>query len=61
MNNTQQKAPQRTERPESQPHGTTSDQIAEMESEGGQPAQAGQVGQVGKDKRSVPQPSAPKR
>src|SRR5665213_1729901 len=58
VNNNQQKTPQQPERPESQPHGTTSDQIAEMESEGRQPGQAGQVGQVGKPD---PQPPPAKR
>src|SRR5665213_3738674 len=61
VNNNQQKTPQQPERPESQPHGTTSDQIAEMESEGpgasaGQKGQAGQVGPVENDKKSAPQP-----
>ena len=61
MNTNEQKPQRSPERPESQPHGTTSDQIAEMESEGGQAGQVGQAVQVGKDKRSVPQPAAQKR
>jgi hypothetical protein len=69
MNTNEQKSPRGPERPESKPHGTTADQIAEMESEGpgasagqeGQEAQVGQVGRVGQEQKSVPQPAAAKR